>query len=158
MVREMGVITELQTAEELMKNTNSTIVFEATMQEGVHVNSVHLAFKTGCLVVPIDQLPGGTAKDYSQHICESVDHLGEVYSQFHHVPFQECREELIKNISNTMSDRVASNHAAIRLISESWKKELNELNCHLHPLDTVTSSARGALKAAETSMISLPPI
>ena len=153
MVREMGVITELQTAEELMKNTNSTIGFEATTQEGVHVNSVHLAFKTGCLVVPIAQLPGGTAKDYSQHICESVDHLGEVYSQFHHDPFQECREELIKNISNTMSDR-----AAIRLISESWKKELNELYCHLHPLDTVASSARGALKAAETSMIALPPI
>ena len=85
------------------------------------------------------------------YICESVDHLAEVYSQFHHVPFQECREELIKNVSNTMSDRVASNHAAIRLINESWKKELNELNCHLHPLDSVASSARGALKAAETS-------
>ena len=120
-------------------------------QEGVHVNSVHLTFKTGCLVVAIDQIPGGTAHDYSQHICESVDHLAEVYSQFNHIAFQECREALIQNISNTMSDRVASNHAAIHLISESWKKELNELNCHLHPLDTVASSARGALKSAETS-------
>ena len=151
MVRKMGVITELQTAEELMRNSNSTIGFDATTQEGVHVHSVHLTFKTGCLVVAIDQIPGGTAHDYSQHICESVDHLAEVYSQFNHIAFQECREALIQNISNTMSDRVASNHAAIRLISESWKKELNELNCHLHPLDTVASSARGALKSAETS-------
>ena len=64
MVREMGVVTELQTAEELMKNSNSTIGFDTTTQEGVHVNSVLLIFKTGCLVVAIDHVPGGTIHDY----------------------------------------------------------------------------------------------
>ena len=50
-----------------------------------------------------------------------------------------------------MSDRVATDHATIWLINESWNKELNELNCHLQPLDSVASSARSNMKAAETT-------
>jgi len=34
--------------------------------------------------------------------------------------------------------------------SEKWGKGLNELNCHLHPLDTMASSCRSALKHMET--------
>ena len=56
------------------------------------------------------------------------------------------------SITWTTSDRVASNPAAIIcLINEPWNKVLNELNCHLHPLDCVASSARSSLKSAETS-------
>ena len=73
-------------------------------------------------------------------ICDSVDHLAEVYAKFYDESFQECRQNLIDSISNTMSDRVTSNHAAICLVNSSWHKVLNELNCHLHPLDTIAST------------------
>ena len=53
---------------------------------------------------------------------------------------------MIDNISNTMTDRCASNGAAIRLVNEVWEKELNELNCHLHPLDSIASACRTTLK------------
>ena len=49
-----------------------------------------------------------------------------------------------------MMDRVAANHAAIVLVNETWHKTLNELNCHLHPLDTIASSSRSALRKLET--------
>ena len=47
MVRELGLITELQTDEKCLKNTISRIGFDATTQEGVHVKSVHVTFKSG---------------------------------------------------------------------------------------------------------------
>ena len=40
MVRELGVISEVQAAELLLKHDNSTLAFDATTQEGVHVNAI----------------------------------------------------------------------------------------------------------------------
>ena len=62
-----------------------------------------------------------------QHICESVNHLTENFSRFDNVDYL-CRQRLIDSISNTMSDRGATNYAAICLINDSWNKELNELS------------------------------
>ena len=56
---------------------------------------------------------------------------------------------MISNVTNCMTDRAAANHATIVLVNESWQKMLNELNCHLHHLDTIASSARSALKQLE---------
>ncbi len=44
---------------------------------------------------------------------------------------------------------MAANHAAVRIINDYWGKSLNELNCHLHPLDSVSSCCRSALKKEE---------
>ena len=43
-------------------------------------------------------------------------------------------------------DRCAANHTAIQLLNEEWQKPSIELNCHLHPLDSVTTKSREALK------------
>ena len=45
MARELGVIAELQTAEMIMQNKNITIGFDATTQEGTHINSIHFTTK-----------------------------------------------------------------------------------------------------------------
>ena len=50
-----------------------------------------------------------------------------------------------------MTDRDAVNHVAIRGISERWNKRLNEISCHLHPLDTVASKCCSVLKSLEAS-------
>ena len=60
--------------------------------------------------------------------------LARVYTEFHEKDFQECRCQY--------NDRVAINHAGIFSISE--------MNCHLHPFDTVASSRHSALKSLET--------
>lgn len=46
MTRELGVIAELQTAEVILDDHNITLGFDATTQEGVHVNSIHITTKT----------------------------------------------------------------------------------------------------------------
>lgn len=152
MAREMGVLAQLQTAEEIISNKNVTIAFVATTQEGVHINAVLITTEKSALVVAIDQLPGGTAEDYANHITDSVDDLASIYTEYHpEENYQESRNKLLDNIANTMTDRVAANHAAIRIINDKWDKTLNEMNCHLHPLDSVSTCCRVALRKLETA-------
>ena len=150
MIRELGVITDLQTAEIAISEKNLTLLFDGTTQEGVHASCIHLTTKTGCQVVALDELSGGTSEDFEQHICQSVDNLAKTYVSFHLTDFQECRQTIIGNISNTISDRAVTNHATIKKLNLAWNKTFNELNCHLHPLETFSSSCRSALKVIET--------
>ena len=46
---------------------------------------------------------------------------------------------------------MAANHTAVEMVKEMWGKHLNELNCHLHPLDTIATSCRSAFKSLEES-------
>ncbi|KAG1662454.1 Protein ARV1 [Nymphon striatum] len=128
MARELGAISELQAAETIIDNKNSTLGFDATTQEGTHVNSIHITTPTNCVACAVDELAGGTADDYYRHICDTVDNLALVHSYFHDKECSESKKMIITNVSNTMTDRCASNHAAIQLLNESWDKTLNELN------------------------------
>ena len=154
MTRELGVVSNFQAADLLMTNENVTLGFDATTQEGVHVNSVHITTKDKCQVLAVDQLPGGTAEDYELHITETLDSIVETYCGFHDTSdFETTRKTFISKIANTMTDRAAVNHSTIQRLELNWRKNLNELNCHLHPLDTIASSVRTSLKASEPTPI-----
>ena len=153
MARELGIVSDFQAAEMLMKEENLTLGFDATTQEGVHVNSVHVTSQEECHVIDLDQLPGGTAEDYEMHIVESIDRVAEVYCAFYTTDFDSNRSKIISHIRNTMTDRAAVNHATIVCLENTWGIHLNELNCHLHPLDTIASSSRSALKEAEPRVL-----
>ena len=144
MTRELGLVSDFQSAEILMAKDNLTLGFDATTQEGVHVNSLHVTSQEGCQVIDIDQLPGGIAEDY-----ESIYRVADVYCAFHNTNFDTCRCKIISNVRKTMTDRAAVNHATILRLEETWGTSLNELKCHLHPLDIIASSTRSALKAGE---------
>ena len=88
-----------------------------------------------CYAIAVDELAGGTAQDYHQHICNAVNNLADTYANFHQVEYQSTGKKLVDNFTNTLTDRCAANHAAIELLKGSWNKTLNELNCHLHPLE-----------------------
>ena len=154
MARELDIISDLKTADMVMKNQDLTLAFDATTQEGTHINSIHITSKTCCSIVSVEELPGGTADDYSEHVCSSVDHLAKTYASFHQDDYQFCRSTMITNISNTMTDRASVNHATVEKVCSKWNKKLNELNCHLHPLDTISTECRSALKALESTQSS----
>ena len=65
--RELGAISELQTAETIIENDNVTRGFDATTQEGVHINSIHFTTEKVCCAASVDELPGGMTTDYSNH-------------------------------------------------------------------------------------------
>ena len=50
-----------------------------------------------------------------------------------------------------MSDRATVNQATIKKVEQTWNKSLSQLNCHLHPLDTLASTCRSTLKSVEPS-------
>ena len=150
MARELGAISELQVAETVVSTENVTLGFDATTEDGVHVNSIHFTTKEQCLTAAVDELAGSTGSDYANHITQTVDTLSETYSYFNDENLQDTRNKIINNIANTMTDRCAANGVAIREIGESWHKTLNQLNCHLHPLDTIASSVKSTLKKLET--------
>ena len=68
MARELGIIANLQSSELVMKTKD--IGFDATTQEGVHVNSIHFTTKEDTNVIAVDELPGGTTEDYHNHVCD----------------------------------------------------------------------------------------
>ena len=51
---KLGAIFELKTPEVILNN--STLGFDATPQEEVHVNSIHITTKSDCFVVAVDEL------------------------------------------------------------------------------------------------------
>ena len=51
MTRQLGLICNLQAAEVLSANGNCTHGFDATTQEGVHINEIHITTKMECHVL-----------------------------------------------------------------------------------------------------------
>ncbi|XP_065641618.1 uncharacterized protein LOC124807077 [Hydra vulgaris] len=84
MACELSCISDMQAAEWAICNTNLTVWFYTTMQEGVHINSVHLTSKNRCQVIALDQLPEGMSDDYEKHIGNAVDSMASIYSNFQH--------------------------------------------------------------------------
>ena len=147
MAQKLGVVAELQTAEVILVNNNCTLGFDATTQEGVHLNSIHVTTKSNCYAVAVDELAGGTADDYYQNIVQSIDNLAKVYCHFNEgTEFPVVSQDLIEKIDNSLTDRCAANHATIQLLNQTWDKTLRELNCHLYPLNSLSTKARSALK------------
>ena len=126
MTRELGSISDLQAAEAIMANKNTTLGFDATMQEGQHVNSSHVTPENSCYAVAVDEPPGGTAQDHSAHICDSIENLASVHAYFHDADQKESKKLIISNIVNALTDRCAANHAALGLVKQAWNKSLND--------------------------------
>ena len=86
--------------------------------------------------------------DYCLHISNSFDNLARVYSHFHEAEYQ----------TESKSLQISLTHLLIMLLQTmlqyiSWNESLNELNCHLHPLDSIAKETRAALKTCEQNIV-----
>ena len=73
MAREMTTVADLQAAEQLLRSDHSAIAWDATELKGAHINEVHVITKDPesgrkYFTLGLAQLPGGTTKDYVEHI------------------------------------------------------------------------------------------
>ena len=150
MVVELGLISDFQVDVLLYNSRNVTIGFDATTQDGTHVNAIRATAKEMCLVMSLEELAGGTANDYTNHIIKSVEHLAQTLCTF------RVEEQSISAVNKTMQSRItcsmmdhaAANHADIRIV-KALKTTLLEVNCHLHPLDTIATKCRSTLQSLE---------
>ena len=56
-----------------------------------------------CYAVAVDELLGGTAQDYSAHICDSIENLASAHAYVHDPDQKESKKLIISNIVNTVS-------------------------------------------------------
>ena len=56
MARELASIADLKSAELAMETKHLTLGFDATTQEGVHINNIYLTTETDCDVIAVDEL------------------------------------------------------------------------------------------------------
>ena len=135
----------------LYNSRNVTIAFDATRQDGTHVNEIHTTTKEKCLVMSLEELVGGTAKDYANHIIKSVEHLAQTLCTFRveEQSISAVNKTLQSHITCSMTDRAAANHAAIQIVDEAVKTTLLEVNCHMQLLDTTATECRSTLKSLE---------
>jgi hypothetical protein len=115
----IGTLSSLQCAEFAMNTANNRLGSDATTQEGMHVNCIRLISATDTAMMAIDQLPGGLQMITNKsHIVNSINDLSKLYSSFHNINYIDCRELIINNIANTMSDRAVVNHTTISKLEE----------------------------------------
>ena len=68
MALELGVLSDHISSEVLCATENCTLAFDASTQGGVHFNVLYLSTPTPTYTLAVDELPGGTAEDYSEHM------------------------------------------------------------------------------------------
>ena len=72
MAIELGVISDLHSAEFLYSMQGLTLCFDSTTQEGIHINVISIHQGHDEYVLALDELAGGTAQDYSNHMDISL--------------------------------------------------------------------------------------
>ena len=153
MAGELGFICDYQTVEAVIQTENVTIMFDATTQDGMHVNCISITTPTSSHLVSVEQLPGGTAVDYKQHICSTLSSLINIYCSVTKQELHGCLQNVISRIKCSLTDRAPVNHATITLLEKEWGKNLVELKCNIHPLEAVSREIRKALFNFESPSI-----
>ncbi|XP_065639595.1 uncharacterized protein LOC124816065 [Hydra vulgaris] len=119
-----------------MSNSYLTLGFDATTQEGVHINTVHLTYKNNCQVIALDQLPVGTAVHHESHICviqsenlylpEAVaetiikPNIGQNYRLLH----LNNESEIVRLLSEFTSQSILFAPDGIKLSVESFRSDI----------------------------------
>ena len=149
---EVGALADLQAAEFMLKANSLTILWDATTLKGDHLDAIQVSSDTDILAITTDKLPGGRSDDYAEHIVDAIRHLVDVYCAHHGKDPVVLFREVISKWKCTLSDRASVNHCTVQKLQDQFDIELIELNCNLHPLECVASTARDALLKHEREM------
>ena len=147
MAVEMTVISSLQTAQALLNSQNVCLSFDATSADGNHINEIHVTTATEQLVLDVRRVVGGRAIDYKSHILQTFSSIAAIHGSFYAEAVEDVvLDKIRKSITCTLADRVITNQAVVRLLSEELDQEIIELHCNVHPLSTFESVCRQAFK------------
>ncbi|XP_050395021.1 uncharacterized protein LOC126812596 [Patella vulgata] len=152
MAYEMGVLSDIQVAEEMTSNDNLTLSMDATSLDGDHINEVHVNLPSTPprgLILQIAVLGGGATGDYLEHIKESINDVTLSYAKCFQKDHMELKERVISHLKNTITDPVAVNHCVVEQLIKDFDIAILELNCTLHPVDGIASRARSVLKECD---------
>ena len=117
---ELGLLRDMMAAEALYNTPNVTLCFDASTQEVVHFNTLHITTESESILLDVEQFAGGRAMDYAEHIFTTITHLADIYVYLHgYLRKQDVHQQMVDNISNTMTDRAVVNSATINIVNKS---------------------------------------
>ena len=142
----------------MLQSSNLCLSWDATSLDGDHINEIHVSANDKHMVLDVRHIPGGRASDYVTHIMNSFAGAADSYVALY--PDRWTKTDLLvhlyRKISATLSDRAPVNHRArldledaVNTQLEAVQMSLIELNCNVHPLDTVATASRQTLKVVE---------
>ena len=148
--REMETISDIQAGSVLTSHENCTLAFDATDIDRDHANEIHVSANTSTgrqhVTLGIASLPGGTAVDYTNHIRQTLHDVAETVANWTGNEKDQIAKDCENNISSTISDRAAVNHCVVEKLKGHFGKDITELNCNVHPMDSIAAKARSILK------------
>ncbi|GFR74380.1 hypothetical protein ElyMa_002161200, partial [Elysia marginata] len=148
---EIGLLSSIQLMEHVISQPSLCLSWDATTIDGSHINEIHLTInKNECLVLDIRHLPGGTGSDYVSHIMGALTDAASVYSKYHQVSETETLSKLRTAITATLSDRAVVNSCVSRQLCDELDSQLLQLNCNIHPLDSVARDSKSRLVSFDT--------
>ena len=153
MAYELGVITTIQLMERmLMQNGPICLSWDATTLDGAHINEIHLTVnRSECLTLDVRHIPGGKASDYVSHIISSLTEAADVYGRYVGKSQEDIFFQVKSKITCTLSDRAAVNACVTRQLRDELDSHLLQLNCNVHPLDSVARRAKQNLTKLDAS-------
>lgn len=150
MTNEMRVLSMVQAADAVLKSQYVNLGWDATSIDAKHVNEVHVNTDSGSFLLDVGVLAGGTAADYMGHIQHAIEETVRAYCEV--VPLREFDDVLadIKTrVTSAISDRAIVNHSVIKELEKYLGHEIIELNCNVHPLDSLSAAFRKLSKLFE---------
>ena len=148
MAFELGALSFIQLGDFLLNHKNLCISWDATSLDGSHINEIHVtADQTKCMTIDIQALPGGTAQDYTTHVVTALSDAASTFARYHGIKEAEVSAKIHQSMTATVTDRAAVNHATVVKLREALRSQLLELNCNVHPLDSMASASRSAPNA-----------
>ena len=155
MAYELSIITTLQLMEYLLdraKDNNICLSWDATTVEGCHINEIHFTVdRTNCLVLDVRHLPGGKTSDYVTHITSALAEATDLYVRYAGRSHEEIFNAIKSRVTATLTDRAAVNACVTRQLSDEFETQLIQLNCNVHPLDSVARVVKQSLIKVDES-------
>lgn len=158
MIGEMKIHSMCQAVEAILDSDYVNIAWDATTIKTDHINEIHVNTDSGSYMLDYKALGRYDNVGYSEHILSVLKQCAECYSNSKksangQIPDEYKVEVLLSRIhgkiTSTLSDRAAVNKKVSAKLSEALGRNLLDLNCNIHPLDSLSIAYRGLAKSFE---------
>jgi len=151
MVSEMRYLSKVQAVDAILESSFVNIAWDATSIKTKHLNEIHVNTSSGSYFLDVKTLPGGKSEDYAKHIISALECAVNCYCSFKASTDKVQVLDLVKmKLTSTLSDRAPVNHCVHKELTKYVGHELVDLNCNVHPLDSLSVEFRKVAKQIES--------
>ena len=158
MIAEMKVLSMCKAVDAMLKSDYVNIAWDATTIKTDHINEIHVNTDSGSYMLDYKALGRYDNVGYVDHIVSVLRECAEVYSNSKKLDNGDIPEEFSADkiyddirgrITSTLSDRAAVNKKVHAKLCEVLGRDLLDLSCNVHPLDSLSIAYRKITKTFE---------